>query len=171
MNSPESASTTSNPNLTAEEIGKRFLKLIEGLESRSDLNLNLVRTTLGLEFTAVPWDEHLFISDAPLGSHWSYIVGFIEETPSSQKSVYLDFRNAAARFADMTSVCDLDFEFYHSALIAMGFRAVEIRSEIGQLESWRYYKNDFAMQIVPQNVIPGETGRLCANSIRMLNGR
>ncbi|ENZ93869.1 hypothetical protein O1K_18453 [Xanthomonas fragariae LMG 25863] len=29
--------TTQNPTLSAEEIGKRFLKLIEGLESRQDL--------------------------------------------------------------------------------------------------------------------------------------
>lgn len=159
------------PALSAEEIGKRFLKLIEGLESRSDLNVDRVRTTLGLKLPTASWDEYHFISEGPLGSDWSYVVGFLEETPSNLKSVYLDFRNAKARFADMTPVCDLDFESYHSAFVAMGFRAVEIRGEIGQLENWRYYKNDFAMQIVPQNVVPGEAGRLCANSISMLNGR
>lgn len=171
MATSESTPTGDSPKLTAEEIGKRFLKLIEGLESRSDLNLDLVRTTLELKLSKVPWDERQFMSEGPLGSDWSYVVGFLEETPSSLKSVYLDFRNSKARFADMTPICDLDFEFYHSALVAMGFRAVEIRGEIGQLESWRYYKNDFAMQIVPQNVVPGEAGRVCASSISMLNGR
>lgn len=171
MTAPDTSSATDRPLLSAEEIGRRFLRLIEGLKSRDDLNLELVRTTLGLSLSKTPWDEHQFISEGPLGSDWSYVVGFLEETPSNLKSVYLDFRNSKARFADMTPICDLDFEFYHSALVATGFRAVEIRGEIGQLESWRYYKNDFAMQIVPQNVISGDAGRVCANSISMLNGR
>lgn len=171
MTTSDISPANESPSLSADEIGKRFLKLIEGLESRSDLNLDLVRTTLELKLSKVPWDEHQFISEGPLGSDWSYVVGFLEETPSNLKSVYLDFRNSKARFADMTPICELDFEFYHSALVATGFRAVEIRGEIGQLESWRYYKSDFAMQIVPQNVVPGEAGRVCANSISMLNGR
>jgi len=171
MTASDNSAATNGPPLSAEEIGRRFLRLIEGLNSRDDLNLELVRTALGLSLSKTPWDEHQFIFEGSLGSNWSYVVGFLDETPSNLKSVYLDFRNSKARFADMTPICDLDFESYHSALVAKDFHAVEIRGEIGQLESWRYYKNDFAMQIVPQNVIPGEAGRTCVNSISMLNGR
>lgn len=167
MTAPDTSPATDSSALSAEEIGRRFLRLIEGLNSRDDLNLELVRTTLGLSLSRTPWGEHQFISEGPLGSDWSYVVGFLEETPSNLKSVYLDFRNSKARFADMTPICNLDFEFYHSALVATGFRAVEIRGEIGQLESWRYYKNDFAMQ----NAIPGKAGRTCVSSISMPNGR
>ncbi|MCC4604418.1 hypothetical protein [Xanthomonas campestris] len=185
--SPQSAKETTtmhpvasaqNPTLSAEEIGKRFLKLIEGLNSRSDLSLDLVRETLGLEFSTVPGDKTHYVSESPLGSNWSYVVGFLEETKSNKKSVYLDFTNATARFADMMQVCSLDFEYYHKALKNMGFSDSPSYGEIGQLEDWRYTKFkkidgtvDMTLLVIPQNVVAGESGRLCIKSIRMLNDR
>lgn len=48
MATPESTSITSNANLTAEEIGKRFLKLIEQLDSRNDLSVDGTQGVLGV---------------------------------------------------------------------------------------------------------------------------
>ncbi|WP_372390573.1 hypothetical protein ACCQ05_12395 [Xanthomonas sp. NCPPB 3582] len=170
--------TTENPTLSAGEIGKRFLKLIEGLESRNDLSLNLVRESMGLKFSAIPGDESHYVAEASLGSNWSYIVGYLEETKSNQKSVYLDFRNSVARFANMTQICEIDFNYYHNALKAMEFVDHPTYGEIGQLEDWRYTKFkksdgtvDMTLLIIPQDLIVGDSDRLCVRSIRMLNGR
>ena len=48
MTASESKSTTDNPTLTAEEIGKRFLKLIEGLESLRLFNNGTTLATISL---------------------------------------------------------------------------------------------------------------------------
>src|SRR3546814_20650056 len=45
---------TDNPTLTAEEIGRRFLKLIEGLEARSALSLDRIKNETGIALGRFP---------------------------------------------------------------------------------------------------------------------
>jgi hypothetical protein len=169
MTTAETTTIAGNPALSAEEVGKRFLKLIEGLKSKSDLSLKLVRDTMGMNFSPIPGDPNHFVSEAYAAPGWSYVVGYIEETLSIDKAAFLEFRNSEARFSDMTPICAVDFDYYHNALRSMGFRDSPTYGEIGQLEDWRYFKNDIEISITPQNVIPGETGRLCVKSISTLN--
>ena len=169
MTTPESATAADNPKLSAEEVGKRFLKLIEGLESKSSLSLKLVQDAMGMKLSSVPGDPNHLVSEATVAPGWSYVVGYIEATPSIDKATFLEFRNAEARFSDMTAICSVDFDYYHNALKSMGFRDSPMHGEIGQLESWRYYKGDITLSITQQNVVPGKAGRLCVKSISTLN--
>ena len=157
-----------NPTLTAEEVGKRFLKLIEGLESRSDLSLDRIRKVTGIALFRVEGGQRYAHSEA-LGGGWYYSLWHVPASPSLKQGVALDFGKAGESFADMSAVCALDFDHYHAALKAMGYRDMPIHGEIGQLQSWRYYKNDITLSIIPQNVIAGESGRLCVRSIGTLN--
>lgn len=43
-----------NPTLGADEIGKRFLKLLKGLESRKDLTVDRVREVTGISLKELP---------------------------------------------------------------------------------------------------------------------
>ncbi len=54
------AADTQNPKLSAEEIGQRFLKLIEGLGSRDDLSLELVREVTGVVLRHIPYPTESF---------------------------------------------------------------------------------------------------------------
>jgi len=69
----------------------------------------------------------------------------------------------------MSAICELDFDYYHDALKAMGFRDTPIHGEIGELREWRYYKSDFVISVVPQNVVAGQAGRVCVQAIGTLN--
>ena len=173
MTAPESTSTTDNPTLSAEEIGKRFLKLIEGLESREDLSPERIQNLLGVplkQFNRTT--DYLFGYSQPLSDGWYLGVDYLPESHSNQRGVSLDFGKPGERFAPFpAAVCALDFDYYHNALKAMGYRDVPIYGEIGELRSWRYYKNDITLSIIPQNVVAGEAGRLCVKSIGTLNGR
>jgi hypothetical protein len=169
MVAPGSASATGDPKLSAEEVGKRFLKLIGKLRSKSDLNLKLVQDTMEIKLSSVPGDPNHLASEASVAPDWSYVVGYIEATPSIDKATFLEFRNTKARFSDMTLICAVDFDSYHNALKSMDFRDSPIYGEIGQLEDWRYFKGDIAISIVTQSMIPGERDRLCVKSISTLN--
>lgn len=170
MATPESSSATSS-NLTAEEIGKRFLKLIEGLESRENLNLERVQEVLGVplkRFDGTP--EYLYGYSQPLGEGWYFSVDYISGSPSLLRGVSLEFGKPGERFPEFPAfACTLDLEYYHNALIAAGFRDAPIYGEIGELRSWRYYKGDITLSIIPQNVVAGKPGRLCVKSISTLN--
>lgn len=171
MTATTSSPVAGDPALAAEEIGKRFLKLIKGLESRSDLSVQQVQDVLGIRlqrFEDAP--DYLLAYSQPLGDGWYAAIRHIAESPSLLQGIVLDFGRPGERFAPVPgAICVLDFDDYHNALTAMGFRAVEIRGEIGQLESWRYYKGDITLSIQPQNLVPGEAGRLCVKSIGTLN--
>lgn len=55
MTTPEPAlAADGNPVLSAEEIGKRFLKLLEGLESREDLSPERIRDVMGITLRVEP---------------------------------------------------------------------------------------------------------------------
>lgn len=159
-----------NPTLTAEEIGKRFLKLIEGLESRSDLSVERIREVTGVSLEPEPGSLGVVYWSDDIEDGWRYSLTYIQQSPSLLRGISLDFSRPGERFTPMpAALCALDFDYYHNALEAMGFRAVEIRGEIGQLVFWRYYKEDITLSILPQNIVPGEVGRLCVKSIGTLN--
>lgn len=161
------AGSHATPTLTAEEVGLRFLKLVARLEHRDDLTLALVNEVTGLELAMTSWDKRHFVSEGPVASNLFYVFGFIEQMPGIGKRIYLDFRNSNARSADLTEVCAHDLDYWHNAFIAMGFDAVDMRAEIEILETWRYYKNDVVFSIIPQNMGPGQAGRVCVRSIKM----
>ncbi|QJD70004.1 hypothetical protein HG421_07240 [Xanthomonas campestris pv. badrii] len=169
--------TTQNPTLSAEEIGKRFLKLIEGLGSRDDLSVERIKEVTGITLSYLPKGKRYSYSEA-LGDGWYYMLWYIPESDSFKKGVSLMFINSKEEFGEMTPVCALDFDHYHNALVALGFLAEPNYGEIGELRSWHYTKFkksdgmvDMTLSIIPQNVIAGEAGRLCVKSIGTLNGR
>src|SRR3546814_4639628 len=100
---------------------------------------------------------------------WFFSINYNPASPGLKEGAELIFSNVRNDLAGMQSVCALDFEYYHDALRAMGYRDTPTHGAIGQLRSWRYYKNDITISIIPQNVVAGEAGRLCVKSIGTLN--
>ena len=168
MTTPESATTADNPKLSAEEIGKRFLKLIEGLTSRDELSLERIKEVTGVALPYVQGGGRYAYSEA-LENGWYYSLWHVPKSDSLKNGISLTFSKPTERFGDMTTVCTLDFDHYRSALKAMGYEESPIHGEIGQIDEWRYYRHDITLSIIPQNVVPGETGRLCVKSISTLN--
>ncbi|KRG71073.1 hypothetical protein ABB29_04435 [Pseudoxanthomonas dokdonensis] len=173
--------TSASPQLSAEQVGKRFLKLIEGLESRDDLSLERIRDVMGLSLRNYESrSDDFYAYSQLLEDDWYFSVDYLEPSPSSMRGVGLSFgKPFPAEFEPNpmpASLCVLDFEYYHNALKAMGLYAEPVCDEIGRLRSWEYTKFnsdavDFTLSIILQNIVPGEPGTLCVKSIDMLNGR
>lgn len=177
--STSEAPQTNSPALSAEEIGKRFLKLLKGLKSRDDLSLERVQEVTGVALKRVSYPkenlESYFYSQ-PLEGGWSYSLDFIPESASLKMGVSLSFEHEKDAFSEMSAVCALDFDHYDKALKEMGFVVSPAHGEIGQLQSWRYTKfaeggtgGDIDLSIIPQNLVAGSPGRMCVKSIGTLN--
>lgn len=143
------AAMATNPTLTAEEVGKRFLRLLEDVKLRSDLTVEHVQGAMGLTFKDSP--NGPFYTQ-PLGSGWLYAISLGHETPPGQTiSLNLEFIDKDDRFADMSEICDLTFEDYHNALKAMGYRDDiqfdQVNGEVGRLIVVNYYKDGFQVSI------------------------
>ncbi|MCC4589407.1 hypothetical protein JWH11_01810 [Xanthomonas melonis] len=178
MTLPE-AVTADRITLSAEDIGNRFLELIESLESRDDLNPERIREKMGITLKQ-PEQGRLSVGywSNDLGDGWRYAFTYTPESASLSKGVGLTFQNSVDDFGNMSAICTLDFEHYDRRLREMGFNASPIYGPIGQLEDWRYAKlakngigGNIIISIVPQNLVSREQTRLCIKSIGTLNGR
>lgn len=162
------AAPAGNPHLSVEEVGKRFLRLLDSIHTRDDITKERIERVMGVPLSLATDGASYYIVQK-INEDWIFSFNFYLDGVVTKKGVELNFVNRHSRFADMKSVCPLNFDYYHNALKEMGFNAVDIYGEINQLVSWRYYRNDIAVSIVPQNIIPGEPTELCVSSIGTLN--
>ncbi|TXD45297.1 hypothetical protein TR80_002625 [Xanthomonas campestris] len=178
MTLPE-AVTAEKITLSAEEIGHRFLKLIESLDSRDDLSPERIREVMGITLKQ-PEQGRVSVGywSIDLADGWRYAFTYTPESASLLKGVELTFQNHVDDLASMSAVCSLDFEYYDRKLKAMGFSASPTYGPIGQLEDWRYAKlakdgpeGNIVISVIPQNLVSREQTRLCIKSIGTLNGR
>lgn len=167
--------TAAEPTPDAEQIGRRFLKLIESLTSLRDLDLARIKHVMGLALEKAGHGD-FYGAEGNLAGAWKYALNFHPAKSSMANRFELHFIQPGKRFADMTPICKLGFQHYHDALQAMGFTAVPLHDEIGRLQSWRYSKYSpadgrvsIALTITPQNIVPGEDGPLCVKSIATIN--
>ncbi|MEA9579859.1 hypothetical protein VC218_13410 [Xanthomonas nasturtii] len=178
MTLPE-AVTADKITLSVEEIGNRFLKLIEGLDSRDDLSPERIREVMGITLKE-PEAGKLGAGywSVDLADGWRYLFIYVPESLSLLKGVDLTFQNSVDDSANMSAICGLDFHHYDKALRAMGFDASPTYGPIGQLQDWRYAKlskngvgGNIVISVIPQNLISREPTQLCVKSIGTLNGR
>ncbi|MFC3127780.1 hypothetical protein, partial [Coralloluteibacterium stylophorae] len=170
MTAPESASTAASPVLSADEIGSRFLKLIEGLESREDLSPDRVQEVLGLPLQRRA-DRGFSHYGQVQKNGWRTGLFLYDESPGHKRRVSLQIDQFEEGMP--ATACALGFAKYRGAFERMGFFGSPVHGEHGQLEYWHYYKpNDLVFQIVPQYAVPevpGVAGPLCVRSIDMLD--
>ncbi|HEX7801719.1 MAG TPA: hypothetical protein VF471_03045 [Pseudoxanthomonas sp.] len=109
--------------LTPEEVGRRFLNLIESLKSFDELSSDRVREVTQLPMVIPPSDtDDGFLTMSLPESGWQYSFSY------SINAQYPRYTNAAIEFsnikddrADMAAVCGIDFNAYVSELKRMGF--------------------------------------------------
>lgn len=168
MTAPGSHAVADNPTLTAEEIGRRFLSLISEVQSRQELSLEKVHAATGLALQPSP-RAAFFVYSQDLGDGWFYSLTYVPGTSTVERGVGLDFGHREEGQRDVAPICRLRFDDYHNALLAMGYSDVAIPGEIGELRSWRYYKGDLTLSIIPEAAEAGEASGLCVRSIGTLN--
>ncbi|WAT15066.1 hypothetical protein [Xanthomonas fragariae] len=127
------------PELTPEEIGRRFLKLIDSLKTSSDLTLEHVQEVMRLRLTPTPETHGGFFTIHLPKSGWYYGVSFYDDPiPPERKYASYSFINEARDqvrekgLPDMAPVCGLDFNAYVTEMKKMGF--VE-REDMAQYDS------------------------------------
>lgn len=118
------------PELTPEEMGRRFLMLIEETKSFDELTLENVERTMGIQLERIPdEDTRSFKIELP-ESGWRYGIRYHRDVqlPITDNVTY-HFHNFTDDRADMEPVCGLDFDAYYAELKRMGFK-----DEPGQYE-------------------------------------
>lgn len=174
MATPESA-VNQNP-ISAAEIGQRFLKLIEGLQTKADITESRINQVIGV--TLVPNEGDWWYGyKQDLADGWFFTLDFVPASAQRPPRVGLSFEHREDRLADMAAAC-VSFDEYHNALKAMGFQdspMVEPRGPddtTGIVTSWRYFKGDITISMIaqPEARRPSEKNKhACVKSISSIN--
>ncbi|WP_147455473.1 hypothetical protein [Solilutibacter pythonis] len=151
MNTQE-AQPPPNPTLSAEEVGRRFLKFIEGVESRDDITLERVQEVMGLTLDRSGPNGPFF--HQPLGNGWSFNLQFITKKSKTRWGVELDFSKEGREGTDTPPTCPMDFKGYHESLTSMGYQERphhdQINGDIGRLLNVIYQRNGLTIGITPE---------------------
>lgn len=173
------------PELTPDEVGRRFLKLVERLGEGRTPTLELVQAAaqLPLKYRAVgvSGGTHHFTSFLP-DTGWFFIFEFREDTLPEGRGVSYSFFNindpSTVKMLDMAPVCGLDLAYYRSALLAMGFTEQAplydmFEEKRGRLLSYGFTRGGTTVGIRPQregNAPDTKLHHECINRISVISG-
>lgn len=147
------------PDMTPEEMGRRFLRFIGSLERYDQLTLDRLEQVMQVELKGPEGGHDKQFNIHMPDSDWYYAVGYSEQKESPHRRfVMLNFGHGQdSGRADMAPVCGLYFDDYVDALQAMGF---EEREDMAQYEQAHYVpvmneNGETVNTLVPGRRIPG----------------
>ncbi|MFD1299551.1 hypothetical protein ACFQ4Q_23270 [Lysobacter gummosus] len=164
-----------HPELTPEEIGRRFLALIDSLKSFDELSGGRVQEVMRLPLTRVSEKDEGFLTMTLPGSAWRYSFSYgVNPKYRLLTNAVYEFHNENEQtgdraLEDMGPVCRLDFNAYEAALKGMSFTNEHASyGELGQLLALQYVRNDMRVQIIPRreaNTPDTKLNHACVSSI------
>ena len=164
-----------HPELTPEEVGRRFLKLIDSLKSFDELSTDRVRQVMRLPMVYASEEDGGFLAMTLPKFAWNYIFSYsVDPKYRRYTNAKFEFRHEKERvdvrlLEDMSPVCSMDFNAYEAALTNAGFKNEHASyGELGQLLTLQYVRNDVRVQIMPRreaNAPDSKLNRACVESI------
>lgn len=112
------------PEMTPDEMGRRFLRFIDSLGSYEQLTLEQLERVMQLKLESVDGEIGGQFSIRMPESGWHYMVIYAEEAYPPHPNVRvsrLRFAHRDAIRADMEPVCGTDFDTYSLSLEKIGF--------------------------------------------------
>jgi hypothetical protein len=114
------------PDLTPEEMGNRFLKLLSSIDSVDELSWDYVHKIMRLPVKGKASHSYDFGMYLP-ESGWSYIFSYdeapIDDAPKQEqyKTISFEFNNPDSPGIDTAPICGKNFDAYVTELKKMGF--------------------------------------------------
>lgn len=130
---------------TAEDIGRRVLKLIESLRSAEDLAPERIEQATGIKVEFNDEDRNIYGFGGKLTDEWSYsLVSTPDKLGEKPSSLRFSFDDATREQADPAPICTLRFEDYSQAMTAAGFEISPMRTYPGS-DAWYFKRGDIGV--------------------------
>ena len=156
--------TTEAP-ITAEDIGRRVLKLIDSLRSAEDLAPERIEQATGIKVEFNDEDRNIYGFGGRLTDAWSYsLVSTPDKLGEKPSSLRFSFDDSTRDQADPTPICTLRFEDYSQAMTAAGFAASPMRTYPGS-DAWYFRRGDIGVMAYTQGKTEPQVGPVCLSKL------
>jgi hypothetical protein len=166
--SQEFPMTATVPPITAEDIGRRLLKLIDSLHSARDLAPEHIEQATGLRVELNDDDPNIYGFGGKLTEQWSYSLvstpDKLGEKPNSLRFSFDDTSREQAGQTDRAPICAPDFEGYSKALTAAGFAATPMQAYPGS-DAWYFKRGDIGVMAYTQGKSDPQVGPVCLSKL------
>ncbi len=150
---------------TAEDIGRRVLKLIDTLHSARDLAPEHIEQATGMRVEINDEDPNIYGFGGKLTDEWSYsLVSTPDKLGEKPSSLRFSFDDTSRNHADPAPICTLGFEDYSKALAASGFAAKPMQGYRG-VEGWYFTRENIGVMAYTHGKVDPAAGPACVSKL------
>ena len=136
-----------SPALSAQEISKRVLALIEGIRNIGDISPANIEKLTGLKVTVNPADRKDYGVAGSLTQTWYYGLHSMSPDASDQPNRLLfQFNDQTNSDADMSPIC-VPIEYFSESLTATGFVSRKMRNRLDTQDFWEFTRGDVGVTV------------------------
>jgi len=136
------------PQMSAEEISKRMLDLIDKIKTAEDISANNLEIATGLKVYFDPENSRKYGTGAKITDIWFFNIAVTSShTEGKLSSLVFSFDDQTHSHADMTAICQIDFDAYAKRLTESGFQSTPYYGEHNRLIYWNFTRDKVRLQI------------------------
>ncbi len=152
--------------ITADEIGRRVLKLIDSIRSAQDLAPEHIERQTGLSVERNHSDPNIYGFGGALTDAWAYnLVSTPQKQGEKPTSLRFSFDDqTSGSQADPADICGLDFQGYSQALKSAGFDSKPMHSRRG-IDAWYFTRGDVGVMAYTHGNANPEQGKACISKL------
>ena len=137
------------PTLTAEEISRRVLKLIESIDALDKISPKNLEKIIGGKVDFNENDRNSYGYAGKIAdSEWFYqIFSLTELKGETVRRLEFSFERQDDKENDLTPVCEFSFEDYKKELTKMPFTVTPYYGEHGRFLYWHFEKNSVQVDL------------------------
>ncbi|TXH66431.1 MAG: hypothetical protein E6Q88_12075 [Lysobacteraceae bacterium] len=157
--------TAADTPMTAEDIGRRVIKLIDSLHSAKDLAPDHIERQTGIKVEFNESDRTKYGFGGPVTDEWFYnLVSLPEKPGQTPTSLLFSFDDQTHNNADTAPICSFDFADYSSALKAAGFDFKPMHGSRG-VDAWYFSRGDIGVLAYTHGNQDPEEGQACVSKL------
>jgi hypothetical protein len=150
------------PTKTPQQVSDLLIAFIDSIAGADDLLPSQIEQATGLRVNVHPQRPNRFGFHGMVDADWNYGVRSLPDSDNdSARTLMFYFNNPANNSADMTPICDPDFETYKARLIAIGFQPEPAYGEHGRLLYWDFRRGMVSVQVHVRGESREKAGHHC----------
>ena len=150
---------------TARDIAQRVIHLVEHVHSRADLSPSRIEQLTGIKVDTNPDDANEYGFGGQLTDAWAYNLISLPDSDQPPSRVMFSYDDESHANADMTPICDPDFDAFAAALRAAGYVATPAYGPHERVLHWDFARDGVSVQVQVRGETDARADHACVSRL------